>query len=114
MEGGKDKQLPASRRQTVVAGLAAVIVTEPLAVGGAAEAAADAYEIPVDQQCIECAGGGVNSCTRLSTSQCAADVYYDASTVLGKRLNVVQVTCVAVQASGVHSVGSAQRTPTSL
>lgn len=56
------KDVHPSRRQAVVASLAAVTATAPAAIDGPAEAAADAYEIPVNQQCIECIGSGVISC----------------------------------------------------
>lgn len=69
------EDLAASRRQAVVAGLAVVAGAAPIAVDGAAEAAADAYEIPVNQQCIECVGSGVISCTQPTTSQCPTDSY---------------------------------------
>lgn len=70
------EEVPASRRQAVVAGLAAMVAA-PITVGGAAEAAADAYEIPINQQCIECVGSGVISCTQPTISQTPADMPYN-------------------------------------
>lgn len=60
--GEQGAEVPTSRRHAVVASVAA-IVGSAATVGGEAEAAADAYEIPVNQQCIECVGSGVISCT---------------------------------------------------
>lgn len=53
-----------SRRNTLIAGMSAVTVSEALSAGeaSAASSAADAYEIPETQQCLECAGSGVISC----------------------------------------------------
>ena len=61
------EELGTSRRQTVV-GVVALAGIAPICGCGEAEAAADAYEIPVNQQCIECVGSGITSCTQPTTS----------------------------------------------
>eukprot|EP00892_Ulva_mutabilis_P002249 jgi/Ulvmu1/12024/UM083_0037.1 len=50
-----------SRRAALLAGVSAVTVSGTVN-SGAASAAADAYEIPENQQCIECTGSGIISC----------------------------------------------------
>lgn len=45
----------------MIAGFSAVAGTGTVS-AGEASAAADAYEIPENQQCIECTGAGIISC----------------------------------------------------
>ena len=68
---GKPVEAPAaeassSRRDALLAGAAFVAATTAAASNAPAEAAAaDVIEIPVDQQCLECTGGGVVNCALL-------------------------------------------------
>lgn len=50
----------------MLAGVSAAMAATGTVSAGEASAAADAYEIPESQQCIECTGSGIVSCTYLS------------------------------------------------
>jgi hypothetical protein len=61
---GKDeivKEQDTTRRQALVAGITGVGAIACCNAGNA-KAAADAYEIPTSQQCLECTGSGIISC----------------------------------------------------
>lgn len=58
-----------SRRGALLAGVSAAVSLSGTVSAGEASAAADAYEIPENQQCIECTGSGIISCTLLSRLQ---------------------------------------------
>ena len=65
VSNGAREEEGSSRRAALLAGVSVAATFSGTVSDGEALAAADAYEIPENQQCIECTGSGIISCAHL-------------------------------------------------